>query len=85
MAVARQVVPRLFVIPTGIVNSFLIDAPDRCLLVNAGLPGRDADVIRGANPVPFSPQSADEGAQSALLGTYFGHIQERPKLTGDLP
>jgi len=47
MAAARQVVPGLFVIPTGIVNIFLIDAPDGCVLVDAGLPGRDADILRG--------------------------------------
>jgi glyoxylase-like metal-dependent hydrolase (beta-lactamase superfamily II) len=47
MAAARQVVPGLFVIPTGIVNTFLIDAPDGCVLVDAGLPGRDADILRG--------------------------------------
>ena len=47
MAAARQVVPGLFVIPTGIVNTFLIDAPDGCVLVDAGLPGHDADILRG--------------------------------------
>jgi glyoxylase-like metal-dependent hydrolase (beta-lactamase superfamily II) len=47
MAAAQQVVPGLFVIPTGIVNTFLIDAPDGCALVDAGLPGRDADILRG--------------------------------------
>ncbi len=47
MAAARQVVPVLFVVPTGIVNNFLIDAPDGCVLVDAGLPGRDVDILRG--------------------------------------
>ena len=47
MAASQQVVPGLFVIPTGIVNTFLIDAPDGCVLVDAGLPGRDADILRG--------------------------------------
>jgi hypothetical protein len=42
MAASQQVVPGLFVIPTGIVNTFLIDALEGCVLVDAGLPGRDA-------------------------------------------
>src|SRR5215831_21243309 len=47
MAASQQVVPGLFVIPTGIVNTFLIDAPDGCVLVDAGLPGHDADILQG--------------------------------------
>jgi glyoxylase-like metal-dependent hydrolase (beta-lactamase superfamily II) len=47
MATARQVVPGLFVIPTGIVNTFLIDDPNGCVLVDAGMPGRAADILRG--------------------------------------
>jgi hypothetical protein len=67
MAAARQVAPRLFVIPIGIVNSFLIHAPDRSLLANAGLHGRDADIIRGANPVHFHLRRLTNGAQGAIL------------------
>jgi hypothetical protein len=47
MAASQQVVPGLFMLPVGIVNTFLIDAPDGCVLVDAGLPGRDADILRG--------------------------------------
>ena len=49
MASPRQVVPGLFVIPTGIANTFLIDDSDGCVLVDAGLPGRDADILRGVD------------------------------------
>ena len=47
MAALRQVLPGLFVIRTGIVNTFLIDAPDGCVLVDAGMPGCEADILRG--------------------------------------
>ena len=47
IAASQQVVPGLFVIPTGMVNTFLIDAPDGCVLVDAGLPGRAAHILRG--------------------------------------
>ena len=47
MAAVRQIVPGLLVIPTGIVNTFLIDTPDGCVLVDAGLPGHDADILQG--------------------------------------
>ena len=33
-------VPGLFVIPTGVVNTFLLDASDGCALIDAGLPDR---------------------------------------------
>ena len=55
MAAAQQVVPGLFVIPTGIVNTFLIDAPDGCALVDAGLPGRDVDILRGVAAAGWRP------------------------------
>ena len=38
MAISKQVVPGLFVIPTGIVSTFLIDAPRRCILGDASCP-----------------------------------------------
>ena len=57
MAASQQVVPGLFVIPTGMVNTFLIDAPDGCVLVDAGLPGRDADILRGVAAADRRPPS----------------------------
>jgi glyoxylase-like metal-dependent hydrolase (beta-lactamase superfamily II) len=57
MAASQQVVPGLFVIPTGIVNTFLIDSPDGCVLVDAGLPGRDADILRGVAAAGRCPPS----------------------------
>jgi glyoxylase-like metal-dependent hydrolase (beta-lactamase superfamily II) len=44
---AKQVVPGLFVIPTGVVNTFLLDAADGCALIDAGLPDRVDDILRG--------------------------------------
>jgi glyoxylase-like metal-dependent hydrolase (beta-lactamase superfamily II) len=46
-AAAKQVVPGLFVIPTGVVNTFLLDAADGCALIDAGLPDRVDDILRG--------------------------------------
>jgi glyoxylase-like metal-dependent hydrolase (beta-lactamase superfamily II) len=47
MGAARQVVPGLSVIPTGVVNTFLLDAADGCALIDAGLPDRVDDILRG--------------------------------------
>jgi glyoxylase-like metal-dependent hydrolase (beta-lactamase superfamily II) len=44
---AKQVVPGLFVIPIGVVNTFLLDAADGCALIDAGLPDRVEDILRG--------------------------------------
>jgi glyoxylase-like metal-dependent hydrolase (beta-lactamase superfamily II) len=44
---AKQVVPGLFVIPTGVVNTFLLDDADGCALIDAGLPDRVDDILRG--------------------------------------
>ena len=41
---AKLIVPGLHVIPVGGVNTFLIDDPDGCVLIDAGYPGK-ADVI----------------------------------------
>jgi glyoxylase-like metal-dependent hydrolase (beta-lactamase superfamily II) len=46
-AAATQVVPGLFVIPTGVVNTFLLDDADGCALIDAGLPNRVDDILRG--------------------------------------
>jgi glyoxylase-like metal-dependent hydrolase (beta-lactamase superfamily II) len=47
MGAAKQVVPGFFVIPTGVVNTFLLDAADGCALIDAGLPGRVEDILHG--------------------------------------
>jgi glyoxylase-like metal-dependent hydrolase (beta-lactamase superfamily II) len=47
MGAAKQVVPGLFVIPTGVVNTFLLEDPDGCALIDAGLPDRVDDILRG--------------------------------------
>jgi hypothetical protein len=47
MGAARQVVTGLFVIPNGVVNTFLLDAADGCALIEAGLPDRVDDILRG--------------------------------------
>jgi glyoxylase-like metal-dependent hydrolase (beta-lactamase superfamily II) len=44
---AKQVVPGLFVIPIGVVNTFLLDDADGCALIDAGLPDRIGDILRG--------------------------------------
>ena len=44
---AKQVVPGLFVIPTGVVNTFLLDADDGCALIDAGLPDCIDDILGG--------------------------------------
>ena len=46
-AAAKHVVPGLFAIPTGVVNTFLLDAADGCALIDAGLPDRVDDILRG--------------------------------------
>jgi glyoxylase-like metal-dependent hydrolase (beta-lactamase superfamily II) len=43
----KQIVPGLYAIPAGPVNTFLIDTPDGCTLIDAGFPGK-ADTILGA-------------------------------------
>jgi hypothetical protein len=40
-AIASRHLRHLTVVPTGIANTFLTDAPDGCVLVDAGLPGHD--------------------------------------------
>ena len=47
MGAAKQVVPGLFVIPTGVVNTFLLDAADGCALIDAGLPDHVEDILGG--------------------------------------
>jgi glyoxylase-like metal-dependent hydrolase (beta-lactamase superfamily II) len=47
MGAAKPVVPGLFVIPTGFVNTFLLDAADGCALIDPGLPDRVDDILRG--------------------------------------
>jgi glyoxylase-like metal-dependent hydrolase (beta-lactamase superfamily II) len=37
----------LFVIPTGVVNTFLLDDADGCALIDAGLPDRVDDILGG--------------------------------------
>ena len=46
-AAAKEVVPGLFVIATGVVNTFLLDDADGCALIDAGLPDRVDDILRG--------------------------------------
>jgi len=41
---AKSIVDGLYVIPVGPVNTFLLDSPDGCVLIDAGIPG-SADKI----------------------------------------
>jgi glyoxylase-like metal-dependent hydrolase (beta-lactamase superfamily II) len=47
MAAAKQIVPGLFVIPVGIVNTFLLEDADGCALIDAGLPNCADRILRG--------------------------------------
>ena len=48
MAAAQRVVPGLFVIPTGIVDTFLIDAPDDVLWSMLGCPAATSTFSAGS-------------------------------------
>src|SRR5579872_3735099 len=52
---ATQIVPGLYAIPVGPVNTYLLDSPDRCTLIDTGLPGSEAKILQtlialGRNP-----------------------------------
>ena len=52
---ATQIVPGLYAIPVGPVNTFLLDSPDRCTLIDTGLPGSEDKILKtlialGRNP-----------------------------------
>jgi len=55
LAAAKQVVPGLFVIPTGVVNTFLLDAADGCAPIDVGLPDRVEDILCGIAAVGKRP------------------------------
>ena len=42
---STQVVPGLYAIPVGPVNTFLIVAPDGCTLIDSGLPGSTDKIL----------------------------------------
>jgi hypothetical protein len=71
MAAARQVVPGLFVIPTGVVNTFLLDAADGCALIDAGLPDRVDDILRGIAVVGRRPADVEAGRYKAKPSRVF--------------
>ena len=47
MSARQQIVPGLTAIPVGAVNTFLIDAADGCVLIDAGFPGRADEILAG--------------------------------------
>ena len=43
---ARRICPGLYVIPVGPVNTFLLDSPDGCVLIDTGFPNSENTILK---------------------------------------
>lgn len=54
--IARQILKRLYVIPTGSVNTFLLDDPQGCVLIDTGFPGSEGKILVALKELGKSPE-----------------------------
>lgn len=52
---ARLIVPGVYAIPVGPVNTFLVDAPDGCALIDAGFPGSGDKILQALRGLGKQP------------------------------
>jgi len=53
---ATQIVPELFAIPVGPVNTFLLESSDGCTLIDSGLPGSADQILHAIDKLGKQPK-----------------------------
>ena len=52
---SKSIIPGLYVIPVGAVNTFFIDSPEGCVLIDTGFPGSEGTILQAIGELGKKP------------------------------
>lgn len=79
---ATQIVPGLYVIPVGPVNTFLIESPDGCALIDSGLPGSAEKILQAVEELGKKPKDIRNIVLTHAHPDHIGSFAALKKATG---
>ena len=79
---AEQVVPGLYQIPFGVVNSFYIDDPDGGVLIDTGFPGNDEKILGALRELGKQPSDVKHLLLTHTHADHIGNAAALRKTTG---
>jgi glyoxylase-like metal-dependent hydrolase (beta-lactamase superfamily II) len=79
---STQIVPGLYVIPVGPVNTFLLDSPDGCTLIDSGLPGSTDKILDAIRALGKQPSDVRHILLTHAHPDHIGSFAALKKATG---
>src|SRR5258708_39335570 len=71
----------LYVIPVGPVNTFLLDSPDGCALIDTGVSGSAAAILRGLHALGKQPKDVRHIVLTHAHPDHIGSLTVLKKIT----
>src|ERR1700693_468273 len=79
---AKQIVPGLYAIPVGPVNTFLLEASDGCALIDTGLPGSAPKILQAIQELGKTPTDIRHILLTHARPDHIGSFAALKKATG---
>jgi glyoxylase-like metal-dependent hydrolase (beta-lactamase superfamily II) len=79
---ATQIVPGLYVIPVGPVNTFLLESSDTCTLIDSGLPGSAEKILQAVEALGKKPKDIRQIVLTHAHPDHIGGLAALKKATG---
>jgi glyoxylase-like metal-dependent hydrolase (beta-lactamase superfamily II) len=79
---ATQIVPGLYVIPVGFVNTFLLEGSDGCTLIDSGMPGSADQLLQAIAKLGKQPQDIRHILLTHAHVDHIGSLAALKKATG---
>jgi len=79
---ATQIVPGLYAIPVGPVNTFLLESPDGCTLIDSGLPGSAEKILQAIRELGKKPKDIRHIVLTHAHPDHIGGLAALKKATG---
>jgi len=79
---AKQIIPGLYVIPVGPVNTFLLESPRGCTLIDSGLPGSAEKILQAVEALGKKPKDIRHIVLTHAHPDHIGGLAALKKATG---
>src|ERR1700693_465067 len=79
---AKQIIPGLYVIPVGPVNTFLLESPRGCTLIDSGLPGSAKKILQAVEALGKKPKDIRHIVLTHAHPDHIGGLAALKKATG---